>query len=131
MHVHFSIRQGIQIPKVFTGNRTVKGVHLCAGGTSSAFSGIFFLVNYVKFFNESYVILKFYFSILLCHFFKSVIWSPIFTQGVVSGLLKKWWWKCRQDSAWTSRLKHGRNKSLYLLLKDRGTHLRFCQNFEN
>ena len=34
----------------------LKGVHLCAGGTLSAFSEIFFRENYLKFFNELYVI---------------------------------------------------------------------------
>ena len=33
------------------------------------------------------------------NFFK--IWSLIFTQGVVNGLLKKWWWNCGQDSTRT------------------------------
>ena len=52
-------------------------------------SGIFFRENCLKFFNKLYVNLKFYFSFLLSNFLKSVIWSLIFTQGVVSGLLKK------------------------------------------
>ena len=103
----------------------VKRVHLCAGGTSSAFSGIFFSEKVLKFFND--VIFKVYFSILLNNFFKNVIWGLIFTQGVVSNLLKKWWWNCGQESARISCLKHGRKKSRYLLLNARGTHVGFCQ----
>ena len=67
----------------------IKGIHLCAGGTSSAFLEIFFRKNYLNFLNKLYVILNYYFSILLSNFFKSVILSLIFTQGVVCGLLKK------------------------------------------
>ena len=45
-------------------------------------------IIYIIFFNELYVILKVYFSILLSNFFKSVNWILIFTQVVVRGLLK-------------------------------------------
>ena len=105
----------------------LKGVHLCAGGTSSAFSG-FFRKNHLKCFNELYVILEVYFSILVTNFFKSLIWSLIFTPDVVIGLLKKWCWNCGQVAARTSCLKHGWKKSRYLLLNGRGTRVEFCQN---
>ena len=61
----------------------IKGVHLCAGGTSSAFSGIFFRESYINFLNELYVILTVHFSILLNNFFLRLIWNPIFTQGKI------------------------------------------------
>ena len=76
---------------------------------------VLFQENYLKNFNQLYVILKVYFSILLSNFFKSLIWSLIFTRGVVSDLLKKWWCNCGQDSDRTSCLKHGRKKSRYML----------------
>ena len=56
--------------KLFIFFYSVIGVHLCAGGTSSAFSGIFFRKYYLKFLNELYVIFKVYFSILLNNFSK-------------------------------------------------------------
>ena len=80
----------------------------------------FFSKELLKIFNELYVILKVYFSVLLSNFFKRVIWSLIFTQSIVSGLLKKWWWNCRNwENSFFESKKHffdirSKNKFLWI-----------------
>ena len=108
----------------------LRGSSVCRRYFESFFRN-FFRENYLKFVNELYFIFKFYFSILLNNFFKSVIWSLMFIQGIVSDLLKKWWCNYGQDSAQTSCVKHRRKKSRYLLLNGRGACVGFYLNFEN
>ena len=64
------------------------------GSYTESMQGIFYVPHGFLFFSlymiaKAYVILEVYFSILLSNIFRSVIYNLIFTQGVISSLLKK------------------------------------------